>query len=390
MPKSFASVAGACLLALAADAALAGHPQPPAEIKDVSVGGESISLWPYTTSDYASPSDPINLVFPNADPRAIRQALMALDGTRPPFATLPAHDCTWTDAMGYEQAAFVEPAGYVAGAVQLACVVKREAPLGDPFRFHIRLFRSGPHTVGNAHYEIMVPGTAEHEVLSWDLARDFAAYDMGRTGKLLAPPAPLANVIPPGSFRFVRRAVYDGLKPFAGPLLDFLLGPNPAPGDVPIPTTGMSFGFVTDLELREECMRNSLSTRVQYKIVAPKPFCATGPLDFVMLEGPLDFALTVETGHRGDYERSYQVGGMLTATPMRPVPTPTGVTFEPTGEPAVEALVLETHRGELDDRHGQVTEKAAQILLGDPRQSLRWQFAAGRHDKYLRKLLCGE
>jgi hypothetical protein len=398
MPKSFASVAGACLLALAADVALAAHPEPPAGIKEVLVGGESISFWPYTTSDYENPSDPINLVFPNADPRAIRQALMALNGTRPEFAALgiPAHDCTWTDAMGYEQAAFVEPAGYVAGAVQLACVVKREAPLGDPFRFHIRLFRSGRNTVGNAHYEILIPGTAEHEVLSWDLARNFATYDVARTGKLMAPPAPLADVIPPGSFRTMRRAVYEGLAPQAGALLTALGLFLPAQGDVPIPTSGAAFGFVTDLELVSECTRNQLSARVQYQIVVPKPFCAAEPApgnpgEFVALVGPLDFSLTVETDHAGGYERSYHVGGMLTATPMRlKLPPTSPPAFEPTGEPSVEALVLETHRGELDDRRGQVTEKAAQVLLGDPKESLRWHFAAGGHDKYLRKLFCGE
>ena len=82
--------------------------------------------------------------------------------------------------MGYEQAAYADPEGWVGGAVQLACV-QPGAPLGSPFRFHIRLFRSGEHTLGNAHFEFLIPGTAEHEVLSWDLAREFVTYDMGRT-----------------------------------------------------------------------------------------------------------------------------------------------------------------------------------------------------------------
>ena len=48
-------------------------------------------------------------MFPNADPRAIRQALLKLDGAHPPFATLPGGSGTWTDAMGYEHAAWAEP-----------------------------------------------------------------------------------------------------------------------------------------------------------------------------------------------------------------------------------------------------------------------------------------
>ena len=67
-------------------------------------------------------------------------------------------------------------------------------------------------------------------------------------------------------------------------------------------------------------------------------------------------------------------------------PSPT--TFVPTGDP-VDALIFEAHSGTLDDRRGQVTEKAAQVLLGDPRQSLSWRFAAGRVDHFARKILCG-
>ena len=385
MRKTVLTVAVACLASFAGVQTEAGQgPPPPAELQQVSVGGESITLWPYTTEDLESPSDPINLVFPNADPRAIRQALLKLDGNRPPFATVPGAGCTWTDAMGNEQAAWAAPAGFVGGAVQLACVAPG-APLGSPCRFHVRLFRSGRNTVGNAHYEFLIPGTAEHEALSWDLAREFAAYDVGRTGALTEAPSAVPTIAP-GSYRTVRRPVYDALVAAgAGPLLAALGLVAPPTGDVPIPTSGAARGLVATLAVGRECTRTTTATHVQYSIVVPKPFCATGPSDFVKLEGPLDLSMTVETDRWG-YERGYLVAGTLSVTPMTPT-SPTS--FVAVGEP-VEGLVFERHAGRLDDRSGQVTETGAQVLLGEPPQSLRWSLAAGRSDRFVRQILCGE
>ncbi len=375
------------LMSLAAAAAPAWEgPAAPEDLKHIDAGGEALTLWPYTTSDFENRSDPVNLVFPNADPRAIRQELLELDGNRPAFATLPGGNCTWTDAMGNEQAAYAQPAGWVGGAVQLACV-QPGAPLGSPFRLHIRLFRSHEHTFGSAHFEFLIPGTAEHEVLSWDLAREFVTYDMGRTGVLTAAPSAV-GLIPPGAFRAVRRPVYLGLlQAGAGPLLASLGLAAPASGDVPIPTSGQARVLVaaTSLESCRTASKTTTSTRVTYSIVVPKPFCATGPGDFVKLEGPLDLSMTVRTNRSGSYQRTYLVGGTLKVTPMTPT-SPT--TFVPTGDP-VDALIFEAHGATLTDRRGQVTEKAAQILLGDPRQSIHWRFAAGRADHFAREILCG-
>lgn len=127
------------------------------------------------------------------------------------------------------------------------------------------------------------------------------------------------------------------------------------------------------------------TTRVTYSIVVPRPFCATGPGDFVKLEGPLDFAMTVHTSRSGNYERHYLVGGTLVVTPMTPT---SATTFVPVGDP-VDALVFEAHRGTLTDRRGQVTELAAQILLGDPKQSLSRRFSAGHADHFASTVLCG-
>jgi hypothetical protein len=308
---------------------------------------------------------------------------LKLDGVRGlPFAALPGGNCTWTDAMGYEQAAYGEPEGWVGGAVQLACV-QPGAPLGSPFRFHVRLFREGEHTLGAAHFEFLIPGTAEHEVLSWDLARDLVTFDMVRTGALTAAPV---GLIPLGAFRTVRRPVYFGLvQAGAGPMLAALGLVAPLTGDVPIPTSGQARVFATEIVFEPCQSQTTTTTRVTYSIVVPKPFCAAGPFDFVKLEGPLDFSMTVHTNPSGYYNRSFLVGGTLLVTPMAPT-SPT--TFVPVGDP-VEALVFESHRGTLTDLRGQVTEKAAQVLLGDPKQSINWRFAAGHTDDFVRQILCG-
>lgn len=39
------------------------------------------------------------------------------------------------------------------------------APMGDPFRLHVRLFRSEPLTFGAAHFEILGPSTVTAEDL---------------------------------------------------------------------------------------------------------------------------------------------------------------------------------------------------------------------------------
>jgi len=90
MRQNTRSFALATLLTLASVGATPWDgPEAPTDLKDVVAAGESLTLWPYTTSDFESPSDPINLIFPNADPRGIRQELVKLDGVRPPFAALP-------------------------------------------------------------------------------------------------------------------------------------------------------------------------------------------------------------------------------------------------------------------------------------------------------------
>jgi hypothetical protein len=374
-------------LTLASSTVLAA-PDPPTGTATVPIGGQSVVIWPYTTSNFESPSDPINLIFPGSDPREIRQALLGLSGSRPGFPPLPGTGCQWVDTMGDEQAAWAETEDWVGGEVQLACVMPG-APLGSPFRFHVRLFRQGAHTLGGAHFEFLIPGTATHEVLSWDAARSLVLYDVARTGALFETPGSVPT-ISPGSFRAVRRAVYNGIAQSpGGPLLLAGLGLSTAgldgDDDVPIPTSGQAAVLAAEIALAPVQAEIADQTTVTYNVVVPRPFCATGPADLVRLQGPVHFAIRTHTNPSGKFERVESIAGELTATPMAPLP---GGGFIPVGDP-VAAVVSEAHRAMLTDEYGETSWSGSQVQLGDPVQSLAWRFAAGQLDAYAIRESCG-
>jgi len=59
---------------------LAGQSAPvPSGVVTIDAGNDQLTLWPFITTNYlpaeAGKSDPVNLVFLNTDPRAIRQEL---------------------------------------------------------------------------------------------------------------------------------------------------------------------------------------------------------------------------------------------------------------------------------------------------------------------------
>jgi hypothetical protein len=295
----------------------------------------------------ADQSDPVNLVFLNTDPRAVRQELMTLDGNRPAWAFLPrgANGCVWMDAMGYEQAAYLEPEGWVGGEVQLACATP-DSPLGREYRFYVRLFRSGPHTIGGAHFELNVPGTAEHQPLSWELARRFVTDEIARLdGGAFQGGTP---VFAPtnGSFRTVPGLIdgYVWQTNAGNPTFLVALGlAPPAPTTFPpvaIPATGLAAVF------------------------APS-------FSYLPLQSDI-------TNPSGAYHRTYTVEGSLKVKTLS-----TGV--------AQDALIAELHRGMLTDNHRQVREEVSQTLLptdGAAGQSLSWVFGAGKTDYWVPQQNC--
>jgi hypothetical protein len=373
------------VLVLAATAGAAPEAEPPAGTVTVNLGGQPLTLWPYTFSETGpgtapgTPSDPINLVFLGSDPRAIRQALMSLDGNRPGFPPVDPFNCRWSDAMGDEQATWAETNGWVGAEVQLAC---EGAPLGVNFRFHLRLFRQGSLTLGAAHFEFHIPGTAEHEHLSWDLARDFVVFDLMRAG---APAPSMRLLIPAGSFGIVRRPIYDALYYGGGLPILALCGllPPPPPGQpVPVPTSGAAAVLAPTIAFEPVQAKTQTALDVTYDVVTPKPFC-NGPADYVRLQGPVHFDLRVHTNPSGMYERTQVISGMLMVTPG--LPTADG--FVPAGPP-IPAEVSEYHRALLTDNYDEVTQQLSQTLLSDPPQSFTATLRAGQVDEFSNTITC--
>ena len=297
---------------------------------------------------------------------------------------MPPFNCTWADAMGYEQTGWAETEGWVGSEIQLACI-RADAPLGDPFRVHLRLFRQGEHTVGAAHFEVLIPKTAEHQVLSWNFARDFVVFDMLRTGSTPPPsPIPPLPIVleTPGHFRTVLRPVYEGVaaRPGGAGLLASLgLSPDAtdAQGNVRIPLDLWVAVLSPDLvyDPLPEAIRTE--TEVEYDVNAPRPFCSVGDGDFVNLSGSLRFILTVRTDWAGRYIRYYRIDGELAVTPLAPVP----------GLPS-PARIRERHAAVLSNHYGQVYELASQRLFSDPPQSLRWKLSAGVFDTFAINVQC--
>jgi hypothetical protein len=64
----------------------------PSPLVTVNVGGSALEFWPFTGVDFSgTPQDPINLIFAGqTDPRALRAALLFLDGIEP-LSVFPMH-----------------------------------------------------------------------------------------------------------------------------------------------------------------------------------------------------------------------------------------------------------------------------------------------------------
>jgi hypothetical protein len=164
---------------------------------DVDFDGQQIRFWPYTgTSLEESPMDPVNLLFVgDADPLRVRATLLSLDGNRPGVPPVPPFDQPWRDCVrGSVQTAHTDPGlGWLGSVIQLS--------LGDygPLRVHLRLFRTGAGfgeggcwTLGAAHFEMLIPDTADHQVLDWEIAEQIVVGDLLRSG-LLDIEAPMTS-----------------------------------------------------------------------------------------------------------------------------------------------------------------------------------------------------
>ena len=295
---------------------------PPAGLVAVNTGAGSLVYWPFTGNSFDGLGvDPINLVFTGqADPMQVREALLTLDGDRSLLGLPPVYpfDQQWHDAVGGGvQTSFAEQSGWLGSVIQLT--------LGDyqPVRFHLRLFRTGsftaagePITLGAAHFEVLIPGTSEHQVLSWEVAEQLVAGDLMRSG-LLDPATNIGQtgqINPEPSWRTIDPAIYNGLPADLIQLIDGPAQPQAAP--VPIATDGRATTVHLAGARSIAPMEYSATAAVEFGQFIPRPFCSSGPYDWLHITGGANFHTTVLVDEDGRY--SYEGGyvGTIYATPV--------------------------------------------------------------------------
>jgi len=197
--------------------------------------------------------------------------------------------------------------------------------LGDfgPLRVHLRLFRtgapcgsSGTWTLGGAHFELQIPGTADHQVLSWEIAEQIVAVDLMRTGLLdpSLPAVPSGVISAAPSFRTIPAIIYNGIP---GELVALIGGPpQPVTTDVPIANDGVATILNVAGSVPVAAGSWSRSATVVYDQIVPKPFCSAGPGDFLWVTGPVDFFTDTSVNTEGRYTVHASYDGLLQAVPV--------------------------------------------------------------------------
>ncbi len=361
------------------------HLTSPGALSAVVTSAGTVHVWPYTGSDFSGgPRDPVNLIFTgNADPRLLRAALVALDGDRTAFGFPDAFpfNCQWTDAVGGVQTAYDEEGGWMGSAIQLEC-----GAFG-PLRFHLRLFDAGGHTLGGAHFEVLIPGTTEHQVLSWTLAQQFVTADLLRTGLLGAAPGGSGLLHPVPTFREIPAVVYNGL-----PAELRAIAGGPA-GNVAVPVGIPNSGFATLLhvagtaEIVPETTRQSFT--IAFDQVIPRPFCSSGELDYVHVGGPVNFEQQVVVTSAGVYTSRVLVTGQLSVTPMDVTSLPP----MPAG-PTLPARVSEHYHSNANGRVSLASVLRQQTIFpptgpGGGRLQETLAIGPGHSSRYDREESCG-
>jgi hypothetical protein len=353
---------------------------PDAALATISTAEGTAQILPYLTDDLVTPQDPVNLVFTGAgDPRDIRHALLGLDGNRgAPFPPVFPFTCTWSDAIGGLMAGYGESEGWGGTAIQLQC-----GSYG-PIRFHLRLVKLGGFTIGNAHFELLIPGTTDHQVLSWELAEQLVTYDLARTGLLGAAPSPTGTITAAPAHRAIPAVIYNLLPADLRLLIGGPVGNVSA--DVGIANDGHATGFF--LAGRAPAVAPATRQRevIQFDQLIPKPFCSAGPYDYLLVQGPVTLEQDVRTGTGGEVRLSFRAHGSLDALPI-------DVTTGIAQAQAFRAEVSEWQDSRAGEDGGQVSGKQQQRLLpsapdGAGRLTIMLKVAPGRDPSFVRTVDC--
>ena len=281
----------------------------PSGLVTIQQGDIDATVWAYTSTGFStSPQDPINLVFAGAaDPRQIRAMLLGLAGSGRP-GPLASFTCTWSDAVGDPQTSYSESEGWIPSSIQLQC-----GNFSGP-RFHVRIFREGNITVANAHYEILIPGTNMHEVLSWELAQALVTADIARSGFLGAAPSLTNQINAAPYYRAVQAAVAASLAPQQIAALGLLVNGD---GTASIPNDGRAsvLSLASSPAITEGMVDSDFI--IQFAQVIPKPFCAAGTTGYLFATGPV--TVHMRSGIvDGNFESTTTSDGTLTLLEFNP------------------------------------------------------------------------
>ncbi|HEX9488287.1 MAG TPA: hypothetical protein VF976_14570 [Gemmatimonadales bacterium] len=342
----------------------------PTPLVSVPLPSQTLDLWPFTGFGFGVPSDPVNLIWiGQADPRRLRAALLQLDGERTAlgFPNVFPFNCTWHDEPEVQpEVAYAAASGWVGSPIMLECGSYSEA------RFHLRFFDVGGATVGGAPFEVYIPGTLDHQTISWALAEQFVVADFVRSG-LLDPTLPFFTTGPlnPAPFGTIPAVIYNGI-PTA--LRQVIGGPV---GDVTDPVAIPSSGHATVLNLRGSVPTKPLVAHrrwiQRFDQVIPQPFCAAGPNAFLYVVGPVTLDQHVELTSQGTYVSQFHAAGRLQVTPTDPT---TGQAIGAT----YHAIVFETHDGTLSDAVTSTAFVTRRVLLppsAPGRGTFEFRFAVG-------------
>jgi len=250
------------------------------------------------------------------------------------------------------------------------------------------LFTAGAVTVANAHFEALIPGTADHQVLSWELAEQLVKGDFIRSG-ILDPATPWTETDPINAapFRTIPAVIFNGLPPELRALVTG--SPSPATADVPIPSDGHATAFQVTRRVPITAGTVTQDFVLNFGQFIPKPFCSPGPLDFLRIDGPIRLVQQSGIGPDGSYQTDFKASAKLSLTPLNPAtspPTPTGTSHF--------AEVAESHRSRLWDGGSEASGLKRQMELprnvpGRGRLQVELRVGTNGADLYRRAEDCG-